>query len=218
MSNRTQWRAEELAKELGGVSAPFEDLALNMAEADVVISSTGSPGFVVDRDMVSAAMHGRDGRLLLVDIAVPRDIDPSAAGLEGVEVYDIDSLQMLAETSRESIQDALQRSEEIVEERTRQFREWWDSLDVVPLIASIRTQAETIRRAEVAKTLSRTSGQWEGDPEELAAHLDAMTQALVKKLLHQPTRFLKENREAASQKLARQILDFDGGSRRRGPQ
>ena len=219
VSNRTQWRAEELAKELGGVSAPFDDLALNLAEADVVISSTGSPGFVVNRDMVSTAMHGRNGQpLLLVDIAVPRDIDPSAAGLEGVEVYDIDSLQMLAETSRESIQDALQRSEEIVEERTRQFREWWDSLDVVPLIASIRTQAETIRRQEVAKTLSRTSDQWEGDPEELAAHLDAMTQALVKKLLHQPTRFLKENREAASQKLARQILDFDGGSRRRGPQ
>ncbi len=217
VTNRTQWRAEELARELGGVASPFEDLPLNLSEADVVISSTGSPGYVLDRAMVADAARQRGGQpLLLVDIAVPRDIDPAAAEIDGVLLHDIDSLQLMSETSTATAKEQLRVAEEIVEERTGMFRDWWDSLDVVPLIASIRGQAESMRRAEVAKTLAKTTGRWTGDPEELAEYLDAMTAALVKKLLHQPTRFLKENRDVNHQQLARQILNLEGGSRRRG--
>lgn len=217
VTNRTQWRAEELARELGGTAVPFEDLTLNLAEADVVISSTGSPGFVLDRAMVADAVRQRGGQpLLLVDIAVPRDIDPGAGHLDGVLLHDIDSLQQMAETSTVTVQDELRVAEEIIEERIGTFREWRESLDVVPLIASIRRQAEAIRQAEVAKTLAKTKGRWTGDPEELAGCLDAMTAALVKKLLHQPTRFLKENRDMNHQQLARQILNLEGGSGRRG--
>jgi len=222
VTNRTQWRAEDLAKELGGISAPIEDLSRQLAEADVVISSTGSPGYMLDRSTVQEAAGRRrnERTLLLIDIAVPRDIDPTVVDLDNVQLYDIDALQMMSEISPENMQNDLAWAERIVEGRTEEFRQWWDSLNVVPLITSIREQAEAIRREEVAKTLGKIKGQMSADSEELAGYLDAMTAALIKKLLHQPTVFFKENRGPAQQELARQLFDLDGtldgGKRRRG--
>jgi len=221
VTNRTQWRAEDLAKELGGISVPIEDLSRQLAEADVVISSTGSPGYMLDRSTVQEAAGLRNERpLLLIDIAVPRDIDPAVADLGNVQLYDIDALQMMSEIAPENMQNDLAWAEGIVERRTEEFRHWWDSLNVVPLITSIREQAEAIRREEVAKTLGKIKGQIPDDSEVLASYLDAMTAALVKKLLHQPTVFFKENRGPAQQELARQLFDLDGsldgGKRRRG--
>lgn len=221
VTNRTQWRAEDLAKELGGIAVPIEDLSRQLAEADVVISSTGSPGYILDRSTVQEAVGQRNERpLLLIDIAVPRDIDPAVADLNNVQIYDIDALQLMSEIAPENMRKDLAWAEGIVERRTEDFRQWWDSLDVMPLIASIREQAEAIRRNEVAKTLSKIKGQMPDDPEELAGHLDAMTAALVKKLLHQSTIFFKENRGPAQQELARKLFDLDEnlgrGNRRRG--
>ena len=217
VANRTQWRAEELARELGGVAAPLEQLTGLVSDATVVISSTGSPGYVLTQAMLEEAVQNRRGQpLLLIDIAVPRDIDPRAGQLEGVQLYDIDALQMLGEASAETIRNDVRRAEDIVEQRTQEFRDWWDSLDVAPLISSIRDQADSLRREEIAKTLSRLRKEWPQDPEQLAVHLDAMTRSLLKKVLHQPTVFLKENRDPHFQQLARQLLDLDGGTRRRG--
>ena len=190
VTNRTYWRAENLAKDLGGVAVPLEDLLGQLAEADVVISSTGSPEYVLDQAMVQQAMVNRDQRpLLIIDIAVPRDIDPAVGGLDQVQLYDIDALQMVSESSAAGMRQDVDRAEAMVEDRTREFREWWDSLDVVPLIAAIRQQAEEIRRDEVAKTVSKIKSPWPDDTEKISEHLNGMTSALVKKLLHQPTVF-----------------------------
>ncbi len=216
VTNRTRWRAEELARELGGVAAPLDELTGLVSDATVVISSTGSPGYILTQGMLEEAMQDRRGQsLLLIDIAVPRDIDPRAAHLEGVQLYDIDALQMLGEASVETIRNDVARAEEIVERRTQDFLEWWESLDMAPLISSIRDQADAFRREEIARTLANLRKDWPQEPEQLAAHLDAMTKALVKKMLHQPTIVLKENRDPQLQQLARELLELDGGSRQK---
>jgi glutamyl-tRNA reductase len=210
VTNRTRWRAEDLARELGGVAAPIEELSRQLDETDVVISSTGSPGYMLDQTMVQAAVGERPGRpLLLIDLAVPRDIDPAVGGLDNVQLYDIDALQLMSEIAPEDLRQDLARAEGIVQRRTEEFHQWWDSLDVVPLIASIREGAEAIRRDEVARTIDKLKGRMPEDPEELAHRLDAMTAALVKKLLHQPTIYFKENRGAAQQDLARRLFNPD---------
>jgi glutamyl-tRNA reductase len=171
---------------------------------------------------VQEAMQYRNGRpLLLIDIAVPRDIDPLAGQLPGVELYDIDNLQMVAEADAEGLQRDIAWAEEIVAEETQRFLGWWEGLDAESLIASIRQRAEKVRQAEVARTLNKLKDQGtakgaEPGLDQFALHLDAMTSALVKKLLHHPTVFLKDTRDPAHQELARQLFNVDGGGRRRG--
>jgi glutamyl-tRNA reductase len=200
--NRTLWRAEDLARDLGGAAAPFDQLPLELESADVVISSTGSPGHVLDKATVQEAMAGRSGRpALLIDIAVPRDIDPRVKELDGVQLYDIDSLELVAEAEPEELRQDVARAEKIIDEELDKFIAWWESLDVVPVISAMRDQAEEMRQAEVAKTLQKVKHQW-GDAlpsdclERLTAQLEAMSAALVKKLLHNPTMYLREGRDS----------------------
>ena len=190
VTNRTSWRAEEVAKELGGVSVPFQDLTSALAESDLVISSTGSPGYVADYGMVSESLTNRDvsDPLLMIDIAVPRDIDPAVAGLGPVRLFDIDALGMAAETNLDGATGEVRRANGIVEAELARFTKWWNSSDTMELAIAMRRRAEALRRREVAHTL-RLLG--EDEESELAARLDAMTSALVKKLLHQPTAELR---------------------------
>ena len=190
VTNRTSWRAEEVAKELGGVSVPFQDLTSALAESDLVISSTGSPGYVADYGMVSESLANRDvsGPLLMIDIAVPRDIDPAVAGLGPVRLFDIDALGMAAETNLDGATGEVRRANGIVEAELARFTKWWNSSDTMELAIAMRRRAEALRRREVAHTLRLLGEDEEG---ELAARLDAMTSALVKKLLHQPTAELR---------------------------
>jgi glutamyl-tRNA reductase len=222
VTNRTHWRAQDLARDLGGRAVPFEELSDQLIDADVVISSTGSPGYVLNQAMVREAIQHRQGRpLLLIDIAVPRDIEPLAGQLPGVELYDIDDLQTVAEADAQGLQRDIAWAEEIVAEETQMFLDWWEGMDSAALVSSIRQWAEKVRRAEVTRTLNKLKDQRPGngaEPEldQFALHLDAMTSALVKKLLHHPTVFLKETRDPAHQELARQLFNIDGGRRRRG--
>ena len=214
--NRTHWRAEQLAQELGGVAAPFNDLARELAAADVVISSSGSPGYLLEVDIVREAMKSRRHRpLLIVDIAVPRDVDPRVAELEGVQLYDIDSLQLVAETDAATLRQAIDSAQLIVAEETSRFADWWERLDAVPLVASIRRNAEEIRRQELAKTWRKLVDNWpledsEAGRDQLAEQLDAMTSAIIKKLLHHPTLYLKELKDPTQQELVRHIFNLDG--------
>jgi glutamyl-tRNA reductase len=217
VTNRTYWRAEDLARELGGVAVAFEELPKQLIDADVVISSTGSPGYVLDTAMVLESLEQRRQRpLLLIDIAVPRDIDPKIAELQGVQLYDIDALQMMSESDASSLENDIIWAEQIVDQETEKFQEWWESRNVVPLIASMRERAEEIRRVEMARTLSKIKYQWPDNLDQLTDYLDAMTAALVKKLLHHPTISLKETRDPSQQQLARQLFNLGGGSGRRG--
>ena len=214
--NCTHWRAEQLVQELGGVAAPFDDLSVQLAEADVVISSSGSPGYLLEVDIVREAMRSRWCRpLLIVDIAVPRDVDSRVAELEGVQLYDIDSLQLVAETDAAALRPAIDSAQLIVDEETRKFADWWEHLDAVPLVASMRRNAEEIRREELAKTWRKLVDNWplensEAARDQLAEQLDAMTSAIIKKLLHHPTLYLKELKDPAEHELVHRIFNLDG--------
>ena len=216
VTNRTQWRAEELAKELGGVATPFENLPQALSEADLVISSTGSPGYVVDAAMVADAMAQRTAvdPILMIDIAVPRDIDPGAGDLECVRLFDIDALGQAAEINLDSMQGDIRRAADIIDSEVDRFVEWWNSSDTMELAVSMRQRADAVRRQEIDRTLKLLGADSDS---ELAARLDAMTNALVKKLLHRPTAELRSSDSAAIYPAARRMFGEDpSGGRRRG--
>jgi glutamyl-tRNA reductase len=188
LGGRTLETAEQLAAALGGRAAPLEALRTSMAEVDVVISGTGAPGLVVRREDVEEAQAAKRNRpLFLIDIAVPRDIEPEAARVKGVFLYDLDDLRSVAEANLRERRKEAASAEAILEEEIGAFLEWRRSLDVVPLLVELRSRADEIRRAEVDKARRRLGPL---TPEQEKA-LDAVTSGIVNKLLHSPTVELK---------------------------
>lgn len=186
VANRTAAHAEEVAQRLGARAVSLADVAEAIADADVVVSSTSAPGFVLDLATLEIPLRGRRGRpLLFVDLAVPRDVDPGLAGLDGCFVYDVDDLEAVVEVSLAGRRSEAARAERVVAEEADRFREWQSSLAIVPAIASLRARAEEIRSAELAKVESRLS-----DDDRRA--VDVLTSQIVNKLLHLPTVRLKE--------------------------
>lgn len=215
-TNRTHWRAEELANELGGVATPFENLADALSEADLVISSTGSPGYVVDAEMAArvAALRNDAEPILMIDIAVPRDIDPAVGDSDLVRLFDIDALGKAAEVNIDGLSGEIEKATGVVDAELDRFVEWWNSSDTMELAVSMRRRAEAVRREEIARTLKLLGAD---EDSELALRLDAMTNALVKKLLHRPTTEIRSGDSAAILPAALKMFGEDSqGGRRRG--
>ena len=192
MGGRTFARAAELAASLGGRAVPLESLRDELARADIVISGTGASGIVIHEVDVESALAARRGRharpLFLIDIAVPRDIDPAVRKMRGVFLYDLDDLKAVAEANlRERLKEAA-AAEALVDREVRDFLGWQKARGAVPLLNEMRQRGEDIRRVEVEK-LKRRLGPLTAEQEEA---LDIGTSAIVNKLLHPPTVHLKE--------------------------
>ncbi|MGC8857427.1 MAG: glutamyl-tRNA reductase [Anaerolineae bacterium] len=183
--NRTLERARILAERWNAEASTFESLPQALNEADILIASTGAPHTLISAAMIRSL--GRARPLVLIDIAVPRDIDPACAELPGVTLYDIDSLNAQLEHSLAERLAEAPRVRSILEEELARFAEYLRSLDLLPLIADLHQQAEQIRRAELEKTLRRLPNLSESERQRIAA----MSEALVKKLLDLPTRRLR---------------------------
>jgi glutamyl-tRNA reductase len=194
VANRSRDRGARLARRLGGEAVPLERAADELRSADVLVASTGAPGFVLDRADVAGALRGRKGRpLFLIDLAVPRDLDPAIAELDGCYLYDIDDLQaVVAETLAGRRREA-ERAERIVAEEAERFHEWHASLDVVPAIASLRARAEEIRRAELLRAEGRLGRLTDAERNVV----ESITAQIVNKLLHLPTVRMKQAAAAA---------------------
>ena len=225
VANRTYERARALSEELSGEAAPLEHLRRALSEADVVISTTSSPDYLLHRSALQEIMEHRANRpLLMVDIAVPRDIDPGIAPLDGVSLYDIDGLSRTSDAASVGMEPEIAHAENLAAQEAATFMEWWQSLDAISAVATIREYAEDVRRAEVEKTMSRLRNRHatgadsaqETELDELAAHLDAMTTALVKKLMHHPTMYLKEGNDPVRQEVIREMFKMDGTGGRHG--
>jgi glutamyl-tRNA reductase len=188
VANRTYERAVELAERFEGVPIPYEDLFERMSEADIVISSTAAPGYVIGKAEVAGAMKGRRAPLFLIDIAVPRDVDPAVNELPNAFVYDIDDLNGVVASNLEERMREAERAEVIIDEELRVFESWLETLEVVPTIAAIRAEAERVRAEEYAKALKRLGTLSEAD----RATVEALSQAIVNKMLHGPTARLRE--------------------------
>jgi glutamyl-tRNA reductase len=189
VANRTAERAADLAQRFGAQPIPLDRIQVELERADVVLSSTSAPGWILTREQVEAALPARKGRpLFLIDVAVPRDLDPAIHELDGCYLYDIDDLQaVVAETLAGRRREA-ERAEAIVAEEADQFVAWHASLDVVPAIASLRARAEEIRATELQRAKLN-------DAERRAA--ESVTAAVLNKLLHLPTIRMKQAAAAA---------------------
>lgn len=186
--NRTLERARALAERWGADIATFERMDEALAVADILISSTGAPHLILTEDTLRAAMSARPQRpLALIDIAVPRDIDPNAANIPNVTLYDMDHLHEKLQGALAERQAEAPKARGILDEELAEFAEHLHSLEILPLIADIRQQAESIRKAMLEKTLRRLPDLTEDE----RARIEAMTQALVKQILHIPTRRLR---------------------------
>jgi glutamyl-tRNA reductase len=190
VTNRTWSRAQDLARSLSATAVPFEDLPTAIANADIVITSTGAPRPIVSQAMVASVMQERRDRpLFFIDIAVPRDVEDGVDGLPDVYAYDIDDLRQVVDANvRERLREA-QRAEAIVEREVAKFVARLGETDVVPTIVSLRERLEAIRVGELRKAMARLP---DASPETQKA-MEALSAAIVNKILHAPITKLRES-------------------------
>jgi glutamyl-tRNA reductase len=195
VANRTWARAQELARALAGTAVPFDELPTALATVDIVITSTGAPAPVIRRDVVQPIVYGRRGRpLFFIDIAVPRDVEAAVGALDDVYCYDIDDLKQVVDANiRERAREA-QRAEMLVEREVAKFLARLGDVEVIPTIVSLRERLEIIRAGEVKRALARLPG---ASPETREA-IEAMSTAMVNKILHAPITKLRESSRAGS--------------------
>lgn len=187
--NRSRSRAAELAGRYGAQPLGFEDLEAVLPSADIVIASTGAREPVIKQQMLRRAVSTRRGRpMFIIDIAVPRNVDPSAAHIDGVFLYDIDDLQTVVEKDKLARKAEIERAEAIVKEELQRFLKRYRAMEAVPVISAMRDKFETIRQAEVSKLKRRFPDL---TTEQLEA-IEAMTRSLVSKICHDPTIRIKD--------------------------
>jgi glutamyl-tRNA reductase len=206
VANRHADRARSLAERFGGSVVGLEKLPDQLQRADIVVCSTASPHPIVGRDELELVMGQREGRaLLLIDIAVPRDVDPACAALDGVTLYDIDDLQAVVARNLSTRAEEVPRAVEIVEEELRRFARWLGTLDALPTIGALRAHGEEL----VEQVLAENVGRWESASPRDLARVEAIARAVMGRLLHEPTirlRSLGEDRGHASLELVRQLF------------
>ncbi len=187
VANRHADRALSLAQRFGGSVVGLDKLPEQLIEADIVVSSTSSPHPILGAEelaVVMAERRERDGRpLLLIDIAVPRDIDSRCADLEGVTLYDIDDLQAVVRRNLGAREEIVPQAEEIVEEEIKRFARWLGQAETLPTVAALRRRGEEI----VERVLSENEGRWEAASERDLMRVEAVARAVLNRLLHEPT-------------------------------
>jgi glutamyl-tRNA reductase len=206
VANRHADRAISLAQRFGGEVVGLDDLPDQLLRADIVVSSTSSPHPIVGRDELEMVMAVREARpLLLIDIAVPRDIDAACGELEGVTLYDIDDLQAVIARNLNSRAEETPRAMEIIEEEIHRFARWLGQLDALPTVSALREHGNSI----VEQVLAENSGRWESASARDVARVEAIARAVMTRLLHEPTIRLRDlggDRGHASLEVVRELF------------
>ncbi len=211
VANRHADRALSLAQRFGGSVVGLEELPDQLIRADIVLSSTSSPHPIVGREELELVMREREGpggrALLLIDIAVPRDIDHGCGELEGVSLYDIDDLQTVVERNLTTRAGEVPRALQIVEEEIHRFARWLGQLDALPTVTALREHGNTL----VEQVLAENSGRWDSASPRDLARVEAIARAVMSRLLHEPTirlRSLGGDHGHASLELVRELFDL----------
>jgi glutamyl-tRNA reductase len=210
VANRHADRARAMADRFGGGVVELEQLPEQLESADVVIASTASPHPIVGVDELELVMRARDHRpLLLVDIAVPRDIDPACRDITGVELYDMDDLQAAVAHTLSVREAEIARAELIVEDEIQRFATWLGSLAVQPTIRALREYGDSI----VEQVLAENEGRWEQTSERDRARIEAVARSVMNRVLHEPTlqlRTLGDNRSHGRLQIMRELFGLEG--------
>jgi len=198
VANRTFERGVSLATRFNGKAIRFEEITNYLTLVDIIISSTGSPDFVITQQDVKGIMRSRRNRpLFFVDIAVPRDIDPHINRLNNSYVYDIDDLNGVIEENVEERNREAVKGARIVDEAVIRFQQWYDSLEVVPTIVALRDKMDTIAQTEISRTLPSLKHLSDEDYEAI----NRMANAILNKILHDPTQLLKNHKAHGNKTL-----------------
>jgi glutamyl-tRNA reductase len=187
VANRHYDRAIGLAQRFGGRAVRFDELPAELERSDIVVSSTGSPHSIIERDELATVVADRTQPLLLIDIAVPRDIDPSVGQLDGVVLRDIDDLQRVVERNLSGRQAEAHRAESLIDHELERFTRWLDSLEVLPTITALQARGESI----VRQVLRENEHRWEALGEADRERLELLAATIAKRLLQQPILRLK---------------------------
>jgi glutamyl-tRNA reductase len=200
VATRRRARALSLAARYGGESRSFDELPAALHQADIVVTATASPHLLIEERELSEVMDSRCGRaLVLIDLAVPRDIEAACGQIPGVSLHDIDDLQAVIARNRRVRQAEARRAEAVIEEEIREFAAWLGSLEIRPTLAALRAHASEIVRA----VLAENEGRWETASPRDRERVEALSRAIVNRLLHEPTAQLKAERgERAHQRVA----------------
>jgi len=192
ITNRTSERAEILAREVGGSTIPFDDFCNHLTDVDIIITSVLSDTFVLSVDDIRGIVKRRKAStLFVIDIGVPRNIDPASKEIEGIFLYDIDALQGMIDENLQKRQSEIPKIEAIVGHQVSELSQWYTSLHVTPTIAALREHFETVRGEEVAKNINRFT------PHEREL-VEILTKRILNKILHRPTINLKNGQSGAS--------------------
>jgi glutamyl-tRNA reductase len=210
VANRTFERGVALASKYKGMAIHFDEIIDYLGKVDIIITSTGSPGYVIRQADIKGIMrHRRNRPLFFIDIAVPRDVDPLVNQISNAYVYDIDDLQEVVEDNIEDRRREAVKAARIVDEAVIQFRQWFDSQGVVPTIKALHAKVRGLVDTELQKTLGHLPHL---TPEDQKA-IERMSDAMVKKILHLPTQYLKGNGchgdRAIYLDVARKLFELD---------
>lgn len=187
--NRSREQAHKLAEMFGGRVVNYDHLIDVMYETDIVISSTGAPHFILNEEKVKKVMEGRRGKeVFLIDIAVPRDVDPLVGSIEGVHLYNIDDLQAVVEANMRERKLAAKKAEKIINREAHNFQTWLDTRMVVPLISALKDKAEQIRQEQLNRALEKLKNL--NDKEKKA--VENLSRNIINNLLREPVLRLKE--------------------------
>jgi glutamyl-tRNA reductase len=209
VANRRRERAEVLAERFGGSTISFDALPEQLTHADIVVTSTASPHVLIEAQELAEVMPARHGRpLLLIDLAVPRDIDPDCATLAGVSLCDIDGLQAQVDSHKIVRRAEARKAEGIVEEEIQSFAGWLGSLEVLPTLTALRRHAADIAEG----VLADNAGRWESLSDRDSDRLEAVAETIVNRLLHEPTarlRALDGDHRHARLQLLRELFGLE---------
>jgi glutamyl-tRNA reductase len=189
VANRRHERAVSLARRFGGQAMSFDELPAELERADALVCATSSPHALLGAEELAAVMDARDGRpLLVIDLAVPRDVAPDVRDVPGIALYDVDDLQAVVRRNRAVRQSEASHAEGIVEEEIQRFAEWLGSLEVLPTLSALREHGNAIAQQVVREN----AGRWESASERDRERVEAIAQAIVNRLLHEPTLRMKQ--------------------------
>jgi len=210
VANRTFERAVELAREFNGSAVRFDDFPAEMVMADILICSTGASTYVVKHDVVSRALKNRRQKpIFMIDISVPRNIEPDVNNIDNVFLYDIDDLQGVVNSNIEGRAREAEKAEEIIMREVETYLAWERSLDAVPTIVELRDKVDEIRKRELEKTF----GQLNGINDDQRRTIEALSSAIVNKIVHAPIVVLKQQASQADSgdffAIARKLFNLD---------
>ena len=213
VANRRHNRAIGLAERFGGTAVRIDELPSQLARADIVVSTTDSPHHLIERGDLEAIVAQRGGRpLLLIDLAVPRDVDPECGELEGVTLHDVDGVQSIVERNATGREAEARRAEGILDAELARFESWLGAQEVMPTVAALRERADEV----VDRVLAENEGRWESLGEADRERLAVLARAIASRLLHEPTVRIKSVADRDDSYLyvsaLRELFGLDAGT------